>query len=939
MRLLYTTHAAQSKQTLTRVPITLQCLCCFKTFKGTRHDNGKIASSGLRLHLQNSSEQGRSKANQCFEHYQKNNLVGTQPKVMNKTGIDLSTSVVKGIKKERTLPVETTIDVFFSRVLKHPSQFGLKNTHFKFQNHKGITAMIQTQTTRDLTRSFNGIQVSFDSNHNLILHDPAGIVQDKSKEGLTRDDSSESNYSTGGLFDQLDSDSDTSSRYSPPENLDGSLLDDDNLDPGYEDIISDSELADVANDDGTNLDVKPPAVTQLDEELGQEYNVEVLPNLMELLQKKQNETPSSYFNSCPRLRCELKLYDICHRHKLSLTAIEEIKEWAKESVLMKPDIFNYPFRGRNEVIELSKKELGINIEEEFQSYTIPWLPDKSHQQPIYIRSFWTCLFDLLTNQAVLGQDGCNLSLPHDTDPLKSSPDHAPQYMSELHHGTWWKKSMDKLCDPNKNEMLVPLIFYLDSTLHDKNGRLPVFPFMMTLGIFKTEVRRRIREAWTMICYLPDNKAEAEYQNEETKAVHKVQNLHNCIKLALKELEMLKTTGQSVQWTLNYGGKEHNVRLKFAIAFVIGDTELHDTLCGRIQRRDKNTIHTCRMCNIATDKLVDPEAFEDVHYFTPEMFDPDVDGHDDAYFKSQSHYKIHNAFHSLEFGANEGNIYTATPPEPLHAHEKGAELRCVEALQYLIENGHKMAKDKIVGAYKKRNVKKTLTQLNLLGHLFGHRLARQSNRNKPRTTFKNPLFRQTKKTAKEQAGVCLNLMMAMLSDRGQEVMLVERTVSPAFLENQISVFELILQYGEWLKLEKAPMDQVFDGALDRQMAYYIQMVGQICNREGMGTNLIKNHLMLHIPKMMRMFGPVNGFDSGPLESFHKWESKVPAKLTQNIQAYFSSSCQCTGLNCVLSTGLHHTLRFQTLQHKSFPWRAVNTRNQRKCGNHTAVPGSR
>ena len=57
----------------------------------------------------------------------------------------------------------------------------------------------------------------------------------------------------------------------------------------------------------------------------------------------------------------------------------------------------------------------------------------------------------------------------------------------------------------------------------------------------------------------------------------IQNLHNCIKEALHSFEELfKSDGLDFDY-LHFAGKFWKVKLKFGIAFVIGDTELHDKL--------------------------------------------------------------------------------------------------------------------------------------------------------------------------------------------------------------------------------------------------------------------------------------------------------------------------------------------------------------------------
>jgi hypothetical protein len=119
---------------------------------------------------------------------------------------------------------------------------------------------------------------------------------------------------------------------------------------------------------------------------------------------------------------------------------------------------------------------------------------------------------------------------------------------------------------------------MDGVATDSNGRLPVTPFNITLGIFNTETRRK-PDAWTTILLYPDDNSEISVQ-KGTKSIHKLQNLHNCISVAFRELKELNKSGKSIAWRLRYDGKDWDVSLRFAFAYVIGDTEMHDKLCGR-----------------------------------------------------------------------------------------------------------------------------------------------------------------------------------------------------------------------------------------------------------------------------------------------------------------------------------------------------------------------
>ena len=63
--------------------------------------------------------------------------------------------------------------------------------------------------------------------------------------------------------------------------------------------------------------------------------------------------------------------------------------------------------------------------------------------------------------------------------------------------------------------------------------------------------------------------------------------------------------------------------------------------------------------------------------------------------------------------------------------------------------------------------------------------------------------------------------------------------------------------------------------------FITKINHCCQRDGMGTKLIKNHLYFHIPKYIELWGPPKGWDSAPNESHHKTEIKAPSRNTQQI----------------------------------------------------------
>ena len=360
-------------------------------------------------------------------------------------------------------------------------------------------------------------------------------------------------------------------------------------------------------------------------------------------------------------------------------------------------------------------------------------------------------------------------------------------------------------------------------------------------------------------------------------------MHRIIHKGLEQVNTINEQG-GLNWNLPYAGQSFPVTILLSFCFIIGDTEMHDHLCGRYSARTSGVSCICRHCDCPTEDIVNPQAAQAATLFRPDLLDPDDSDHDAVYFKGISHYPIYNAFHKLCFGANEHGIHMATPGETLHMHQKGAMVRAVEGMEFVVRNKDSSIVDNDVAATSKKvKVTESIEALNFLGHQYGALLSRKSDRSFPRTKFRNSLFSTAKKAGHEHAGVCLNLLLAMVSDRGRQILLENRTLEDRFLEDQVTTFEYILGLERWLKKRSYRRTEIQH--LQEGFDHYVDFIKDTIKRKGMGAKLIKNHLMLHVPHYISLWGPPSGWDSGPSESHHKTEVKVPAKNTQRHQSSF------------------------------------------------------
>ena len=630
--------------------------------------------------------------------------------------------------------------------------------------------------------------------------------------------------------------------------------DNDSEDTTATDGINDEATAfgDVAND------------TRMDMVTDDDFGIDTVP------------TPIPIKRMNPLLSSEVELLTICTQLKMPLKGFKIIWDWATKC--QEKDTFDFASRStcrtRETVLKDVRELVGVTEKDEYVKKTINWRPDNLAVD-LHIRPFKKALFSLLTEPGLVVEE--NLSLPDSRSPY-SCENHPPvDVISELHHGSWWADSWKKRCDASKKEILVPLIFYMDGISLDSSGRLTLTPLNMTLGIFNTATRRR-PEAWVQVYSHPDVSYLASNQTKKPTAEDNIRNLQTGLEQALASLmsEMDKGgKGGGIVWNeLPWNKKKYQVKMKFAIAFVIGDTELHDKLCCRYAARQGDLVKICRHCDCPTKVLSNPTEQAKTTLWKPEHFslnNSHGQRRPSEYWKEVSHHPVKNVFHHscLDFGENPYKIHLATPGECLHMHQLGVAKRSIEAFVEFLKKQQ---------THRQGNRVQAKNLLSRLGSDYGGFLSRQSDRDFPRTRFTSCLLSCAKKEGKDYSGMILCLVLSCLSDYGQKLLKEKALVEhDKQVHAQIETLELIVMMEEFLKnfgLQKTKLCQ-----FEKMISHFLGLINANCQREGMGTNLIKNHLYFHLPRYIELWGPPTGWDSSFSESHHKTEVKAPSKNTQ------------------------------------------------------------
>jgi hypothetical protein len=85
-------------------------------------------------------------------------------------------------------------------------------------------------------------------------------------------------------------------------------------------------------------------------------------------------------------------------------------------------------------------------------------------------------------------------------------------LGDINTGSVYQTAYKTYITNPENELLCPIIFFIDKTHTDVNGRLCLEPIRFTLGIFKRNVRNH-PNAWRTLGYIVD---QAKIKTDDSK---------------------------------------------------------------------------------------------------------------------------------------------------------------------------------------------------------------------------------------------------------------------------------------------------------------------------------------------------------------------------------------------------------------------------------------
>jgi hypothetical protein len=467
--------------------------------------------------------------------------------------------------------------------------------------------------------------------------------------------------------------------------------------------------------------------------------------------------------------------------------------------------------------------------------------------------------------------------------LKNIMKHSKNDLNDINTGSVYKKASKIYLQSNSDDVLLPIIFFIDKTHTDTHGRLCLEQIRFTLGIFNRKTRNNPL-AWRTLGYISD---QAYIPTETTR--EKLGDYHQMIGHMLQDYK--KCQNQKFKWQLQFENEEPiHVNFVLAVLYIIGDTDGHDKLAGRFTSRT-NVARVCRCCNIPFNETDNPE-YEFCYINHNPMFKK-IRNETAIELKAISHHKIVNAWKNIKFCDPKRGLFGALCGDILHCIQHGLFMYAHQAL-FIHKEVKKNQKDSETNnneadetnniVYSFRNVfsKKYIKRFEEISLRIGKYLSHQSDRTLPRTNINTHYTTTTRKNANEMTGLLLVILIVFLTDEG--VRKLDEAMSRLQAAKFIKVLELLILLDHFCRSEHHTKQNI--NLFKEFIPFFLNLYKETLHRKaGCGMKIVKFHLPNHFADDIMRFGSMLNFDTSIGESHHKTEAKYPAKQTQRRKSEF------------------------------------------------------
>jgi hypothetical protein len=577
-------------------------------------------------------------------------------------------------------------------------------------------------------------------------------------------------------------------------------------------------------------------------------------------------------NSLP---AKIELLKILNTAKAPLYLYDHIMAWTKKAV----NVFDVDFGveanlSREKLVQELKVKYHLqNLEPTIHTLK---LRGSGNTAEVVKHSFKDSLYSLLNDKQLMQPKNLLISPDDIYDPNIEIKNNVTSHkFGDINTGSVYQKGKkDYLQDTD--DVLCPIIFFIDKTFTDTNGRLCLEPVRFTLGIFNRETRNNPL-AWRTLGYISDQQ-----HMEKTSPSQKAIDYHHMIEFILDEFKQWQQ--RNLPYTFEYDNNTYDVNLKIPVLFIIGDTEGLDKICGRYTSRN-NIQRTCRCCDCPFDETDNPKY--KFKYNNHKKMMKQVQIGTKESLRGISQHKLSNAWENVQFCDNQRGLFGAVCGDIMHCLQHGLFMYLITMLfdqkkiKEILDNSDSNESNYVLSS-KSAFSEKYCTRFDGICRTYGKMMMHQSDRSLQRTHFYSSYTSVTRKNASEMSGILLVYLMVFNSNEGDGK--IDDQLGTGRTKNFIHLFELMLMFENFCTQDELSMPMV--RTLNQCMPYILNTYKDTLDRQvGCQMKIIKFHLPTHFANDILRFGSMKNFDTGIGESHHKTEAKQPSKNTQRRKSSF------------------------------------------------------
>src|SRR5687768_3613859 len=407
------------------------------------------------------------------------------------------------------------------------------------------------------------------------------------------------------------------------------------------------------------------------------------------------------------------------------------------------------------------------------------------------------------------------------------------------------------------------------TTISSTARMSVYAVMFTTSLFDYNTCNKA-QAWQPLGYIPIEKnfhSSAQWTRMDKKLKSQRENLF--FETFLHSFREAQKDGALNGVPLTLGSKTKTVNLKVPLAFIIGDIQGGDGICGKSAFYCADAKRICRMCDATPAAYISTEM-ECCNMLVMEDIRQLCLNKDEDKLESMLQSVNYQAFFDVDYGGFPGGVFTAAcPPEALHSLENGLVLHCLKQLfEEILSQPARANLDDIVQQWHKHP-----KQCHMKSYMAAF----------PRLLFKDGVTTITDISAGTKIGILFTFVVAAQTNDGRSL-LKKHDKTASIYGDMIQVFEMLLCYWAWLKKEEywyRNDSEAFETA--KTAIWVLTHRLQTLFPRKLLWKIPKLHEQLHIAMYILLFGAHRNVHTGSAEHNHIENTKKPSERTQKHKA--------------------------------------------------------